>query len=278
MIRRKARHIADAGCCAQTNNTPRVQAKPDAFPVSPFPHLLHNLRAHVTVGHCNHHDWQQQTTIQKPALTWIFQAFQRFLPRPRSGLSDVLPTISDGFCFFPRYLLGELDRKIPHPCPRPLSLPRGLSLLDSQMFFFKLLSPGSFLCNGNTAFPIHSLQFPCGLLGRRRASLRQPAAVPTAQTQYALKARCVPTSSTRNVNSSAPSLMVASGKSSLNFFFVRKLFGASTQVTHVHRTTTVCLGESSWPVHDASSACFVQARDKALNRAITIVLLARQQL
>ena len=53
---------------------------------------------------------------------------------------------------------------------------------------------------------------------------------------------------------------------------------ALTQMTHVHRTTVIRLEKASQPVHDASSASFVHACYNALNRAITIFLLVRQQL
>ena len=79
----------------------------------------------------------------------------------------------------------------------------------------------------------------------------------------------MPTSSARNVNSSAPSLMTASGKSlaELRFLHIDR---------HGAATVAVCFEESSYPVHDASSASFVQDRHNALNRAITICLLVSQ--
>ena len=57
-----------------------------------------------------------------------------------------------------------------------------------------------------------------------------------------------------------------------------KQSGSFTQVTHVHRTTVFRVDKTSQPVNNASSASFVQACYNALNRAITILLLLRQQL
>ena len=49
-------------------------------------------------------------------------------------------------------------------------------------------------------------------------------------------------------------------------------------MTHVQRTMVVLSDKASWPFHDAFSASFVQACNDALNRAVTIFLLVRQQL
>ena len=53
---------------------------------------------------------------------------------------------------------------------------------------------------------------------------------------------------------------------------------ALTQMTHVHRTAGIRLEKASQPVHDASAASFVHACYNALNQAITLFLLVRQQL
>ena len=49
-------------------------------------------------------------------------------------------------------------------------------------------------------------------------------------------------------------------------------------MAHVYRTAVIRSDENSQPVHNSCSASFVQACYNALNRAITIPLLVRQQL
>ena len=88
-----------------------------------------------------------------------------------------------------------------------------------------------------------------------------------------IKARCVPITSARNVDSSAPSLMTVCGEglADLRFLHINR-YGTTAQAS------LVCFDEPSQPVHDASPASFVQACQNALNRAITISLLLRLQL
>ena len=49
-------------------------------------------------------------------------------------------------------------------------------------------------------------------------------------------------------------------------------------MTHFQRTVVVHVDETSQHVHNAFSAHFLQARHYALNRAVTVSLLVRQQL
>ena len=115
-------------------------------------------------------------------------------------------------------LLREPDRKKPHPGPSPLSLPNGLSPFDSHSAFW-LRSPGLTLCSDSTALPSRRLPFLCKWLNRRRASPHQLAVRSSSICFVSMYARCIPTSSARNVHSSAPSLMTAPGKASLNCGF-----------------------------------------------------------
>ena len=55
---------------------PRVQARPDAFPKRPFPHLLQNLGSQTTAGHRNSRDFPRDASSQRPDLTGILQALQ----------------------------------------------------------------------------------------------------------------------------------------------------------------------------------------------------------
>ena len=87
----------------------------------------------------------------------------------------------------------------------------------------------------------------------------------------------MPTSSARNVSSSAPSLMT-SGKASLNcgFFTLTDMVPRRKPPTC---TVTVCFDEfSSEPVHDAFTTFLVQTCNDVSNRAITIHLWVRQKL
>ena len=50
--------VPTGGCCTQAHTVPWVQARPDAFPIGPSPHLLQNLGTHKTAGHCNPDDFE----------------------------------------------------------------------------------------------------------------------------------------------------------------------------------------------------------------------------
>ena len=68
------RDVPIGGCCAQAHTVPRVQARPDAFPKGPFPHLLQNLDTNTTAGHCNPHDLPREASNQRAAQVGILEA------------------------------------------------------------------------------------------------------------------------------------------------------------------------------------------------------------
>ena len=58
-----------------------------------------------------------------------------------------------------KYILCELHHKIPHACPRPLSMPKRTFAFLTPHSAFQHLLPGSILFSDNTALPILFLQF-----------------------------------------------------------------------------------------------------------------------
>ena len=85
------------------------------------------LKAVATTKIGNDKLWNQRPTPANPS-----RLSPAHSPIPPPDLWYVRTTIPNGFWICLEYLLCELDHKIPHPCPSPLSLPKRLSLFDSH--------------------------------------------------------------------------------------------------------------------------------------------------
>ena len=177
--RKRARHAAHTSLERSAHTVPRVQARPDAFPKRPSPHSF--------------------------AKSWCS-------PTCRPLLFTRLPTAPVmSLIFFPICSLCELDHGIPLSCP----------WLHSFLTFTRLL--GSCCPAHLSVVTVQLFSFcPFNSFVNRRASPHQPAAAPICRPQcgqLVMQAFSAPPSSALNVNSSAPSLVAASGYSSLKVGF-----------------------------------------------------------
>ena len=221
------------GSCALTHTVPRVQARPNAFPQRPFPHLLQNLG---TLHSCRPLQSKRRSTRRFEPVTNL-----------KNGFSKHFNALS-------KAIIGSL-RCSSHSSSRVLFLPMMLSLRAGSQYSSSL-SLAAFIAQRAFAFlaltwlfgscctahlSVVTVQlFPffannsfvnCLAEGMPdRINQRRPPSVVLNVVNIA-----VPTSSARNVNSSAPSLMAAFWVV-LTEIRLGPWLCAFTQMTHVHRT------------------------------------------
>ena len=125
-------NIPTGGRCAQTHTVPRVQARSDAFPERPFPHLLQNSCAHTTASHCSSRDVSRNASSQRSDPIGILQALQSFV-RSCDWVFEVL---------FPRiFIFASWIIVFLLPVLGGLHCPEGFLLFDSHLAFLGSCCP-----------------------------------------------------------------------------------------------------------------------------------------
>ena len=204
-----------------------------------------------------------QATNHNPAQNWIFQAFQCFC-WGRNWVFEMF--FQTGFCFVEDCLFASWIVIFLAPVPGRFHCPKGARCVSAPVALLVSLD--------NTALLIF---FPSILLWIAWQKACQSASTSGAphlsKCSESMKALCVP----RQLVCSFPDGRLWKGLAELLVLDIDRS-GAATQITHVHSTVIVRFDESSQPVHDASSASFVQGCYSALNQAITNFLRVRQQL
>ena len=204
------RNIPDARRCAQTQTLDVVRNMPDSFSIGPFPHLSKKIAPTTTkmaTANCET-KCQPEYAISKHSSAFA-NAATGSLRCSSHNSRRVLCSAQN--IFFASWTIKFLMLV---PCP--FNCRKGCRFFDAHSAFW-LQPPGSTLC-----LSIRLLQFLCKWLDKMRASPHRQVGVPTAQVPMCfvlMKARCMPNSSVRSVNSSAASLMIALEKASLNFCY-----------------------------------------------------------
>ena len=158
-------------------NPPRPMGpgKARRLPRRAFTTLFQNLcTSDAAASHCDDKGWQRHTAKPNAIPSRDFPSIPNVLVKGMIGsLRCASPQIT-GVLQLHQISSCELD----HNSPMPLSWTKELSLFDSHSAFGNQM-PHPFLCRDNTALPILSFPFLCGLLHTKHASQNQPAAAPT---------------------------------------------------------------------------------------------------